>query len=84
MTAVKAAINSQTIRLLALIVAPVWGAGLYVASTTSTVLEEQIEDCNAREGRAFERAAAREAKYLELVNSLLDGGDKVTEPVTEP
>ena len=77
MTAVRAAINSQTIRLLALIVAPVWGAGLYVAQSTSAVLEAQIQACAARESVAFERSEAREQKLMDLIESLLDGGDKI-------
>ena len=56
----KAVLTWETVRLLAFVVAPVWGAGVYVAESTTGVLEEQLEVCRERE-----------QEYLSLVKDLL-------------
>ena len=47
----RALVTWETIRLLAFVVAPVWGAGVYVSERTTSVLEEQLEASQEREAQ---------------------------------
>ena len=49
MSKLRAVFTKDTLKLLVLIVAPVWGAGVYVSETTTGVFETQLEAASARE-----------------------------------
>ncbi len=56
----KAVLSWEIVRLLAFVVAPVWGAGVYVAESTTSTLEAQLE-----------LAADREHQYLAMIKGLM-------------
>lgn len=67
MNKLRAVFTKDILRLLIIIVVPVWGAGIYVSERTTSVLEKQIGILE----RQIEAGQEREMRWASLFKEIL-------------